>query len=63
MIPAEYQSLITPFDAFQKIKITVIFSFIVMIALYLQQVDVSLIYIKKWFISKQQDQLNSFFMN
>ena len=34
-----------------------------MIALYLQQVDVSLIFIKKWFISKQQDQLNSFFMS
>jgi len=34
-----------------------------MIALYLQQVDVSLVFIKKWFIQKQQAQLNSFFMS
>lgn len=34
-----------------------------MIALYLQQVDVSLVFIKKWFIQKQQVQLNSFFMS
>jgi len=41
----------------------VFFAILVMIALYLQQVDVSLVFIKKWFIQKQQAQLNSFFMS
>ena len=51
------------FDAFQKIKICGMVGSLVLFALYLQQVDVSLIYIKKWLIKKQQDQLNSYFMS
>ena len=51
------------FDAFQRIKTWGLGGSLVIFALYLQQVDVSLIYIKKWLIKKQQDQLNSYFMS
>jgi hypothetical protein len=35
----------------------------IILALYLQQVDVSKLYIKKWLIQKQQTQLYSYLMN
>ena len=54
IIPQEYHALLTSFDLFYEIKGSVSYGIVVMFALYLQQVDVSLIFIKKWFISKQQ---------
>jgi len=35
----------------------------IMLALYLQQIDVSKLYIKKWLLKKQQKQLYDYFMN
>lgn len=62
-IPVEYRGLIPPYDLPRKIQLGFLRGTLVLLALYLQQVDVSLIYIKKWLITKQQDQLNSYFMS
>jgi hypothetical protein len=38
-------------------------AFPILLALYLQQIDVSKLYIKKWLLKKQQKQLYDYFMN
>ena len=62
-MPAECRQYVEPVSAIQEIKIGMMFGVVILIASYLQQVDVSLIYIKRWIMGRQQEQLNSYFQS
>jgi hypothetical protein len=62
-LPLEFRDLITPFKLENNMKKIIMGAFPIILALYLQQVDVSKLYIKKWLIQKQQNQLYAYFMN
>lgn len=59
--PQECHQFIDKLDITQEIKVGIIDGALIMVACYLQQVDVSLIYIKKWIMGRQQEQINSYF--
>jgi hypothetical protein len=62
-LPNEFKDLIVPSNIIWDIKQAITWGFTPVFALYIQQVDVSLILIKKWLIERQQNQLNSYFMS
>ena len=62
-LPPEFQNRLAPVQFSIELKGGIGLGVFILVVLYLQQVDVSLVEIKKWLIQKQQAKLNAYFMS
>lgn len=62
-LPDEFKNLVVPFDFYAYFKRDVMAVLPIIVAFYLYQVEVTVLFIKKWMTAKQQSQVQSYFMN